>query len=491
MGCGRSRRTHRAVIFNGMQIFHVSRLNIALVMTGLSALGASAIVVNAASASPGPQSVAIAPDTVRGVVFDSLTNAPLADAFVTAEGANATATTDSLGRFLLVGEQRITRITAFHEALDQTGFGALVAARPAGAERWTDAMLSTPSIATIWTNTCRMEMPATSNRAVLVGSATLPDNRTRISGASIRVQYQVILPRTGLSQVEELEAVTDSLGSFVVCGAPAFGEVAVIGLSTQVQSGAVRVAFDARPLQRLDLILGPVDGPVSRWPTITGTVLDEAGAPLAGATVEIDGRDSAVITGANGAFSLREVPLGSRMLTVQAPGFTALASPVHVLYENTPSTSITMQKAFVIAGLEGIQVTERTTIRRSRREFEERREAGIAQFIDSTDIQLAGSLQAALAGIPGLIVEKALGETDSSRFDIQSRGRNLGVQTCQAALFIDGVPAKIFDVWAVRPSEVAAIEVYRSEAFAPALFAQYVETDCAVVGFWTRFGLRP
>ncbi len=476
-----------------MQIFQSPRLSLIGLVVGLAAIDTSTAFAHATSLpnARGLRAAAFASDTVRGIVYDSLTNAPLVDAFITADGENVTATSDSLGRFTLIGEKRITRITAFHEALDQTGFGALVAERPAGADQWTDAVLTTPSIATVWTNTCKLELPATDNRAVLVGSATLPDNRTRVSGASIRVQYEVILPRTGLSQIEELEAVTDSLGSFVVCGAPVYGELAVLGLSTQVRSGAVRVAFEARPLQRLDLILGPVDGPVSKWPTISGTVLDDKGAPLAGATVEIDGRDSAVATGTDGTFSLREVPLGSRMLTVQAAGFSALASPVHVLYEDTPSTSITMQKAFVLAGLEGIQVTERTRIRRSRREFEERREAGIAHFIDSSDITVAGSLQAALAQVPGLIVEKALGETDSTRFDIQSRGRNFGVQTCEASIFIDGVPAKMFDVWGVRPSEVAAIEVYRSEAYAPALFAEYVETKCAVVGFWTRFGLRP
>ncbi len=474
-----------------MQIIQLPRPTLILLVAGLTTLGALSARVNHMSAAPVPRAATTAPDTVRGIVFDSLTNAPLVDAFVTAEGENATTTSDSLGRFTLVGEKRITRLTAFHEALDQTGFGALVVQRPADAERWNDALLTTPSIGTIWTSACKMELPAGDNRAVLVGSATMPDNRTRVSGASIRLQYQVILPRTGLSQVEELEAVTDSLGSFVVCGAPVYGEVAVMGLSSQVRSGAVRIAFENRPLQRLDLVLGPVDGPVSRWPTITGTVVDDKGAPLAGATVEVDGRDSAATTGPDGAFSLREVPLGSRMLTVQADGFRALASPVNVLYENTPTISISMEKVFTIAGLEGIQVTERTQIRRTRREFEERREAGIAHIVDSTDINLAGSLQAALSQIPGLLVATAIGQTDSSRFDIRARGRNLGVQTCQATLFVDGILVKITDVWAVRPSDIAAIEVYRSEAFAPAMFAEFAESDCALVAFWTRFGLRP
>ena len=472
-----------------MQNFHMSSPGVVALVVSLTMIGASG--ARSPVSTPSAASTGVAPDTVRGIVFDSLTSTPLVDAFITAEGVNATATSDSLGRFTLVSDARITGLTAFHEALDQTGFGALSAQRPAGTDRWTDVVLSTPSLATVWKNVCKLELPTSDNRAVIVGSATLPDNRTRISGASIRVQYEIVLPRTGVSRVEELAAVTDSLGGFAVCGAPIFSEVALIGLSTQVQSGVVRLAFEARPLQRVDLILGPVDGPVSKWPTIGGTIVDEAGKPLAGAKVAVDGRDSAVTTAADGTFSLREVPLGSRMLTVQAEGFSALASPVHVLYENTPSATIPMEKTFAIAGLEGVPIFERTTIRLIRREFEERREAGIAHFVDSSDITVAGSLRAALAQVPALLIEQALGETDSTHFAIQANGRTLGVQTCQAAVFIDGIPARITDVWQVSPTALVAVEVYRSKAFAPPIFAEYVESDCAVVGFWTRFGLRP
>jgi hypothetical protein len=472
-----------------MQISRSPRLITAALAVCLSAIFAS-VELTHASVLPTPTRLA-APDTVRGLVYDSLTNAPLADAFVTAEGVGASTTSDSLGRFTLVSDQRITRITAFHEALDQTGFGGLQAERPATAVRWTDATLATPSLGTVWRSVCKLELPEGDKRGVLVGSARLPDNTTRVAGAAIRVQYQVILPRTGLPQLEELEAITDSLGSFVVCGAPVYGEVAVIGLSSQVQSGAVRVAFESRPLLRMDLVLGPVDGPVSKWPTITGRVVSDSNAAIAGAQVFIEGRDSSVLTGADGSFSLREVPPGSRMITVAATGYPAMASQVDVLYENTPSVTVQMQRGFTIAGLEGLNVTERTTIRRSRRDFEERRSDGRAWFVDSSEITAAGSLRTALTTVPGLMIETAIGETDEKLFDIFSYGRNLGVRACQAALFIDAVPAKITDIRALALAEIAAIEIYRNEAYAPEIFSAFAKGDCAVVGFWTRFGLRP
>jgi hypothetical protein len=89
------------------------------------------------------------------------------------------------------------------------------------------------------------------------------------------------------------------------------------------------------------------------------------------------------------------------------------------------------------------------------------------------------------------MIETAIGETDEKLFDIFSYGRNLGVRACQAALFIDAVPAKITDIRALALAEIAAIEIYRNEAYAPEIFSAFAKGDCAVVGFWTRFGLRP
>ncbi len=459
---------------------------------GLAA-AALLLAVQPLSAHRAPENafVPVAADTVRGVVFDSLTREPLAGAFITADGTGASTTADSLGRFTLGSATRITRLTAFHELLDEAGFGALTAARPAGAEPWHEAVIATPSLTTIWQTVCGRDVPASDLRGILVGSTRLPDDRTRVAGALIRVQYQIILPRTGLPQIEDLEARTDSTGSYIVCGVPLQSDAAMMGVSTEVQSAPLRVALDGYPLRRVDLVLGAVDGPVARWPTITGRVVGEDGAPLAGARVEIDGRDSAVTTGPDGTFSLTEVPPGSRMLTAQAGGHVTQGMQVDVLYENTQRVTVTMSRPFTIAGLEGIAITERSVIRRVRREFEERREAGIARFVDSTEIRAAGSLRAALAEVPGLIIERAIGEADSTRFEIMGRGRNLGVQACRAVVFVDGIPAKITDIWDVKEAEIVAVEIYQSESFAPPIFAEFVEDDCAVVVVWTRFGLRP
>ena len=53
-------------------------------------------------------------DTVRGVVYDSLSGTPVEGAFVSADGGEVSATTDSVGRFLLLSATRIARIVVYH-----------------------------------------------------------------------------------------------------------------------------------------------------------------------------------------------------------------------------------------------------------------------------------------------------------------------------------------------------------------------------------------
>jgi hypothetical protein len=432
-----------------------------------------------------------AADTVRGVVFDSLAMEPLVEAFVLAEPGGVSVTTDSLGAFTLVSETPIARLTVYHDVLDETGVGALIVARPEGAAAWTGVVIATPSLESLWPSVCGEQMPDGDNRAIIIGSARLPDDRTRVSGAAVRVQWEAILPRTRLLQTEERDAVTDESGAYALCGLPVNGELAMIGASTELQSGVLEISLEDRPLRRVDLVLAPADGPVDRWPTIGGRVVNPDGGPIAGAEVIIDGVDQVIVTDSAGRFTVAQVPPGSRMLAAQAAGFTSVVQPVDVLYENTADVRVALAPGLGIAGLEGLAVTERRVLRRDREEFESRRRDGLATFVDTAAVREAGSWRQALDGVAGLVINTAPGEDDPARFAVYARGRGLGVTTCTATVLVDGLPATLPEFHSVAPDQFFVAEIYRSATFAPDRFVQFADSDCALVIFWTHFGLRP
>ncbi len=71
-------------------------------------------------------------DVVTGTVYDSLGKTPLAAALVVASPSGVMIATDSLGHFQLVSDQRIDRLTVYHDVLEHTGLGALALSRPEG-----------------------------------------------------------------------------------------------------------------------------------------------------------------------------------------------------------------------------------------------------------------------------------------------------------------------------------------------------------------------
>jgi hypothetical protein len=103
--------------------------------------------------------------------------------------------------------------------------------------------------------------------------------------------------------------------------------------------------------------------------------------------------------------------------------------------------------------------------------------------MDSSMLATYPTLRSAIQQMQGIFVE-ARRSRPTSEFDIYGR---VG---CRAFLYLDGTPASTDDVIAVPLDLIAAIEVFTSVAFAPARY-QPLGDNCAVVLFWTKYGLRP
>ena len=142
-----------------------------------------------------------------------------------------------------------------------------------------------------------------------------------------------------------------------------------------------------------------------------------------------------------------------------------------------------------VVELEGVRVTERAILRRERSEFELRKRAGIARFVDSTEIMRAPNVRAAIQLVPNVRVRPGRGATE---FEILSRNG------CPAQVYVDGTLADADFANRLPPENIASIEFYSSVALAPSRYIVVQAPPCvirtddrAVVLFWTKSGLAP
>ncbi len=422
----------------------------------------------------------VTPQTIRGVVFDSLAFEPLAGAFVIARPSGSSTTTDSLGRFTLLAEGEVTDVLVYHEALDRIGLGALGATRPSGEQRWDNLFLATPSLATLWPQLCSSARPRGTRSVILTGTVRLSDNETRVAGAKVIVQWLPLVADGPDNQFRSVEAITDSIGNYVACDIEEFVEPSLIALAPELQSGVTSMASDVRPVRRMDIVLGRLDAD-SAPAVVRGRVVNSQGGPMRDFAVSVNGREGIAVTDPDGRFLLDKVPYGSRMLYVRAIGFTPVGQIVEVVEDEISPLTIPANET---VELEGVVVTERFLLRRERSEFELRRRAGIARYIDSTVIMKSATMRGALQQVPNVDI-RPMGNRATSEFDIRGRGG------CRAHIYLDGVLSDIETANVLPPSSLAYVEVYRSVSLAPARSIRVMADDCAVAIFWTKAGLRP
>ncbi|HMS02889.1 MAG TPA: carboxypeptidase regulatory-like domain-containing protein [Gemmatimonadaceae bacterium] len=413
-------------------------------------------------------------DTVVGTVYDSLAGEPLQGAVVVALPSGTITVTDSLGHFRLYTDTVATQVTVYHGVLDQLGLGALVAPRPADRRR--ALALSTPSFPTVWRSLCDSPRPLGGRTVIVTGTARLADGNTRVAGASVIAQWPKPDYATGGANPRSREVRTDSLGNFLICGIEDFVEVSFAAVSREYESGVITVPSDVRSLRRVDLVLG---SPNERG-ALRGVVRNRNGAPLADIQLALDGADEPVTTGADGRFAFPEAPLGSRMLWVRAIGYQPVGQLVEVRSGETPPLDIPFDR---IVELEGVTVTEKRTVRLERQEFDLRKRAGFGRVIEAATLASFPNVRAAIQTTPGVIVQSDARRPTS---DFVILGRN----GCRAYVYLDGTITNNEEVNRIPQQNIAAIEFYTNVAFAPSRY-QPLGDNCAVVLFWTKYGLRP
>jgi hypothetical protein len=454
----------------------------------------------------------LAADTVTGLVYDSLAREVLVGAIVVARPRLAAALTDSTGRFDLISDERVESLVVHHPSLDAVGLDAIGAVRPQGAGAWREVRLATPSLATVWRRECADAAPPRDGdgRGMLVGSARLaaPSVDTTagaaftgpvlLAGARVQAGWSR-LPGPDTTTVRATRS--DARGTWALCDVPLGVELALAADSREAASGALLLPADARPLRRVDLVLGAVgDGaPGDGAPAtgvVRGRVVDETGFPVEGARVTVAGAPGPGVEASRwGEFVIAGAPAGSRMLAAQAVGHAPVAQAVTVeSRDSDPITLVLPRLASLDRMRASVRISVRDSVRPERAEFERRRRSGQGFIADSAALQRASGLGAVLRQVPGLEVQVAASSArGAGGLDLTGSRVNVrGVDGCRVHVFLDGRSVTLARLNAVRYESLAGLEVYAGRSETPERFATQLRgRDCAVLLGWSVRALRP
>jgi hypothetical protein len=215
--------------------------------------------------------------------------------------------------------------------------------------------------------------------------------------------------------------------------------------------------------------------------TITGTVLDSAGAALSDAQVMVAVPSIHAITDASGSFTLLQTPSGKVDVYVRRLGFRPESTEVLVQSGAIARTTLRLMPLPVrLATVEVVRKSEPYDSRLAGFKARMQRSAGRFVTRDQLDQMSSARFVDALRSLPGVQL-RALGGGGTT---IVLRGSR-----CPALVFIDGFPADagVMDLDMIDLSGVEGIEIYSGAATVPSEFMAARETHgCGVIAIWSR-----
>ncbi len=488
----------------------------AIVLAGVLTCGAVLVPVapsrGAAQVAPPADTAVVA--RLRGVVYDSVAQAPLADALVrvfrsdsAAEGVYARS--DAAGAFTVPTLRAGTWLVSFlHPRLDVLRIEAPVA-RVEVVEAGEIALtLALPSAATLARALCGP--PTADSTAVVVGIVRDASARRPVAGATVRTtwpEWVFAKKRSGREDVSRV-ARTDSSGRFVLCGVPQATTVNAIAYSGRDTTGRVELAvppseylvFDfmidldsaataagagglsADPLLQIAPAIASKPAEVSlRYGrgAVRGTVRTPDGRPFASAVARILGSGSARLSDSSGVFRINDAAAGTQTLEVRALGFEPQRRPV-VLTPNEPlDVAFVVQKTTV--RLDTVRVVAGRNLPPELERLERRWRARRGVVLDRETVRSRSSfgITGSLRAIPGVRLGSRAGYGNVVYM------RSAGGRECTPPLFLDGFRFEAGDLTldeVIFADDVAAIEVYVRGVTVPAEFF----SECGAVVVWTR-----
>jgi protocatechuate 3,4-dioxygenase beta subunit len=244
--------------------------------------------------------------SIRGVVWDSIASAPLADAAVFLWDTQHQAVTDADGRFQIddvpPGDYDAL---FFHTRLGEMGAspGPIPVRVESGAEH--EVTLATPSMPTLLSVQClTMERPE--HVGALSGRVWDAASQVGLSGARVTLSWQA----PGAREPHTLETWTASDGWYSTCMVPA--DVPVLLSADFYGRGNVRREISVRENQFAEATIALYETEPSR---IAGQLVDRSsGSPVEGAETWLRGTNFRTLTDGRGTFVFDGVAPGTYML---------------------------------------------------------------------------------------------------------------------------------------------------------------------------------
>ena len=474
-----------------------SRRRVNLILLATRSLVSLAIISSTAKAQA----------TVDGVVYDSISRAPLAGARVQFYGptdsSNArviAATTDGRGEFRITGLARGRYLAGFfHSSLDSLGLDMPSQIVDLTSDR--RVRLATPSPRTL-TRTLCPPGPLGDSTALLIGHLRESGTGRALANGRVHVDWrETTINKNSISSVGVIAtSETTGPGWFAVCGVPSSAPLIVRAELAGDTTGDVQVELPAGGLSHITLHLATsadTGSGVSRRRNdvrVAGSVFDGSGRPLV-ANVSAWGTTANAMTDERGQYRLDSLPAGTRTLEFRSIGAEPMFVVTDVVRDQTNHVDVTMQKAVALKAVE-IRATVAYSKGLELFERHQRRSAG-GVFVRALDGPAAGQNLIALT-------RRAFGVNVT--FDIRDRrwhaymrkpGASLrtGPAQCEPKLYLDGLKAlEEFDDLAsyLGPDMILAVEIYPNYGDIPSDYPTEPLSPCGLISIWTRpLEMRP
>lgn len=203
--------------------------------------------------------------------------------------------------------------------------------------------------------------------------------------------------------------------------------------------------------------------------TVTGTVTDESGKPVSGASVLVKGTTTGTLTKENGSYSI-SVPSTATALVIS--GLNLAPKEIKLGKGNTVNVSLSS----TVENLDEVIVTGYS--REKKTQF-----AGAAAVLSGKVVETVpvGSFDQALQGrVPGMLVNSGSGQPGSSA-TVTIRGiQSIAGAGAQPLYIIDGVPLPAFDMQTINPNDFESITVLK-DANSAALYGARGGTGVIVI----------